>query len=98
MPKGEIFPTEWLSFVDPETGVEISQLTNHKGHSHHLYFTNPGWYDGGRKLLFDSDRNNRANLFCVDLETGEISQLTDLDQPAASRDLVPLRQRQSDAR
>ena len=22
----------------------ITQLTNYKAHSHHLYFTNPGWY------------------------------------------------------
>src|SRR5918992_394562 len=81
MPKGEVFPAEWLSFADPETGVEIRQLTNHKGHSHHLYFTNPGWYDGGRRLLFGSDRNNRTNLFGVALHSGEITQLTDLDQP-----------------
>jgi hypothetical protein len=57
MLKGETFEAEWLSFADPETGVEIRQLTNHKGHSHPLYFTNPGWYDGGRRLLFGSVRN-----------------------------------------
>jgi oligogalacturonide lyase len=81
MPKGDSFAAEWLSYADPETGVEIRQLTNHKGHSHHLYFTNPGWYDGGRRLLFGSDRNNRTNLFSIDLHNGEITQLTDLDQP-----------------
>ena len=52
MAKGDRFPTEWRTFTDDQTGVEVRQLTNHKGHSHHLYFTNPGWYDGGRKLLF----------------------------------------------
>jgi oligogalacturonide lyase len=81
MAKGERFPAEWRTFTDPKTGVEVRQLTNHKGHSHHLYFTNPGWYDGGRKLLFGSDRGNRTNLFGVDLASGEITQLTDLDQP-----------------
>ena len=51
MGKGDHFPAEWHSFTDDQTGVEIRQLTNYKGHSHHLYFTNPGWYDGGRRLL-----------------------------------------------
>jgi oligogalacturonide lyase len=81
MAKGERFPAEWHSFTDGDTGVEVRQLTRYKGHSHHLYFTNPGWYDGGRKLLFGSDRGNRTNLFGLDLESGEITQLTDLDQP-----------------
>src|SRR6186713_1774635 len=70
MGKGDHFPAEWHSFTDDQTGVEIRQLTNYKGHSHHLYFTNPGWYDGGRRLLFG-----------VELASGEITQLTDLDQP-----------------
>jgi oligogalacturonide lyase len=81
MAKGDRFPAEWRTFTDDLTGVEVRQLTNHKGHSHHLYFTNPGWYDGGRRLLFGSDRGNRTNLFSVELASGEITQLTDLDQP-----------------
>ena len=81
MSKGDRFPAEWRTFRDRDTGVEVKQLTGYKGHSHHLYFTNPGWYDGGRKLLFGSDRANRTNLFGIDLQSGEITQLTDLDQP-----------------
>jgi oligogalacturonide lyase len=81
MAKGEQFPAEWHTFSDSETGVSVRQLTAHKGHSHHLYFTNPGWYDGGRKLLFGSDRGNHTNLFGIDLASGAITQLTDLDQP-----------------
>lgn len=81
MTKGERFPAEWRTFTDAGTGVAVRQLTAHKGHSHHFYFTNSGWYDGGRKLLFGSDRGNRTNLFGIDLSSGEITQLTDLDQP-----------------
>ena len=81
MAKGETFPAEWQTFADARTGVEVRQLTAYKGHSHHLYFTNPGWYDGGRKLLCGSDRNGRTNLFGIDLGSGAITQLTDLDQP-----------------
>lgn len=66
------WPAEKRSWRDPATGAEVTQLTDYKGHSHHLYFTNPGWYSGGRKLLFGSDRENRTNLFGVDLESGAI--------------------------
>jgi oligogalacturonide lyase len=81
MTKGEVFAPEWATIEDLHTGIAIRQLTNYKGHSHHLYFTNPGWYDGGRRLLFGSDRGNRTNLFSIELASGEITQLTDLDQP-----------------
>lgn len=81
MAKGERFPAAWRTYADDQTGVEIRQLTNYKGHSHHFYFTNQGWYDGGRRLLFSSDRDNRTNLFSIDLGSGELTQLTDHDQP-----------------
>lgn len=80
MAKGDIMPAEWHSFDDLETGIRIKQLTQYKAHSHHLYFTNPGWYDNGRKLLFGSERGNRAHLYSLNLESGEITQLTDLEQ------------------
>lgn len=79
MTKGTSYRPEGRSFRDPATGVAIRQLTDHKAHSHHLYFTNPGWYAGGRKLLFASDRWNRSNLYGLDLADGTITQLTDLD-------------------
>lgn len=80
MPAGQIWPAEWRRFGDPVSGAAITQLTGYKCHSHHLYFTNPGWYDGGRKLLIGSDRGNRTNLFGVDLGTGELTQLTDFPE------------------
>ena len=67
--------------TDAETGATVRQLTNYKGISHHLYFTNPGWHAGGTRLLFSSDRENRTNLFSIELASGEIEQLTDLDMP-----------------
>ncbi|HEY8746237.1 MAG TPA: hypothetical protein VIU62_24365, partial [Chloroflexota bacterium] len=66
---------------DRETGATVRRLTNYKGHSHHLYFTNPGWHAGGRKLLFGSDRANRTNCYSLDLAQGDITQLTDLEPP-----------------
>lgn len=83
--------SEKKSYVDATSGVEVTQLTDYKGHSHHFYFTNPGWYDEGRKLLFSSDRNNHTNLFGVVIATGEIEQLTDLEPVPLPRELEFLR-------
>jgi len=80
------FPAEISTFTDLRSGRVVRQLTNHKGHSHHLYFTNPGWFDQGRRLLFGSDRGNRTNLYSVDLETGAITQHTDADMPGAPKE------------
>ena len=74
----KVYEPEMKTIRDRKTDVEIRQLTNYKGHSHHFYFTNPGWYADGTKLLFSSDRNNRTNLFSIDLEDYTIEQLTDL--------------------
>jgi oligogalacturonide lyase len=79
--------SEISTYCDRTSGVVVTQLTNYRGHSHHFYFTNPGWYAGGRKLLFASDRCNRTNLFGLDLESGEIEQLTDLAPVPLPREL-----------
>ncbi len=91
-------PVELTTHRDRMTGLEVTQWTNYKGHSHHFYFTNPGWYDGGRKLLFGSDRANRTNLFGLDLATGEIEQITDLEPVALPRELEFLRACKNPAR
>lgn len=75
------FPSEIVTFSDPVTSRRVRQLTNFKCNHHHFYFTNPGWWDGGRKLLISGDRFGRTNLFSVDLESGEITQHTDKDLP-----------------
>lgn len=80
-------PAEKFFYRDRASGVEVTQLTDYRGHSHHFYFTNPGWYAGGRKLLISSDRNNRTNLFGLDLESGELEQLTDLAPVPLPREL-----------
>ncbi|MBN1807581.1 MAG: PD40 domain-containing protein [Planctomycetes bacterium] len=83
--------SEKKSYEDAASGVEVTQLTDYKGHSHHFYFTNPGWYANGEKLVFSSDRNNRTNLFGVNLKTGGIEQLTDLEPIPLPRELEFLR-------
>jgi len=84
---GDIWPSEMKVIKDRNTGVLIKQLTDYKGHSHHFYFTNPGWYAGGKKLLLSSARNNRTNLFGIDLSSYEIQQLTDLTPVPLPREI-----------
>lgn len=74
---GRVWPSETSVEQDPISRIPVRRLTAHLGHSHHLYFTNPGWYDRGQRLLFGSERENAVNLFSVRLATGEITQLTD---------------------
>ncbi|WP_235338440.1 oligogalacturonate lyase family protein [Paenibacillus wulumuqiensis] len=76
MVKGTIWAPERKQYDDPLTGVQVHQLTDYRGHSRHLHFTQNGLYDEGRRLLFVSDRDNSANLFSIHLVTGEMTQLT----------------------
>ncbi len=78
MPKGRKWAPEGSDITDPVSGVRVRQLTDYRAHSHHLYFTNPGWHDGGRRMLLGSERENAANLYSIELSTGELTQLTDL--------------------
>jgi oligogalacturonide lyase len=81
----KIYPAERRVFQDRTSGVTVHQLTNHKGHSEHPYFTDDGWYDNDRRMLFVSDRDNVRNLYSIEIESGEISRLTDM--PANGSDL-----------
>lgn len=85
---GRQWTSELATDTDETTGARVRQLTDSRAHDHHLYFTNSGWYDEGERLLFASDRTGRPNLFSVALESGEITQLTDLP---ADRDARTLR-------
>ncbi len=63
---------------DPLSGIPVPRLTSHKAHSHHFYFTNPGWRDGRRQLFFSSHRHNRTNLYSIKPADGNITRITDL--------------------
>lgn len=75
---GKTWDSEVTRFQDVATGVEVLKLTNYKGNSYPTYFTNNFLYDNQTKLVFCSDRDNRSNLFSLDLKTFQITQLTDL--------------------
>lgn len=76
--------SEKYTYTDPVSGVPVTQLTDYKGHSHHFYFSNSGWYAQNTKYLFSSDRDNRTNLFSIEVGSGAITQITDLPPVARS--------------
>ncbi len=78
MAVGDVLAPVRKTFADRESGARITQLTDFLAHSHHLYFTNSGWYDGGRRLLISSDVGGARNLYGVDVAgDGSLVQLTD---------------------
>jgi oligogalacturonide lyase len=78
MSKGRIFQDPQFHYIDSVSNREILQLTNYLGHSNHLYFTDPCWFNNNRSFVFTSDRENQSNLFRYDLDGGQITQITDL--------------------
>lgn len=92
----EVYASEKRSYKDRISGANVTQLTNYLGHSNHAYFTNNGWWDNNRRLLFCGDRQNASNLFSIEIESGEISRLTDFpagnsERPHFSNDVNPKR-------
>ena len=73
----EKFGSEIKIYQDRVSGATVRQLTSYLGDSWHSYFTNNGFWDNNKRLLFSSERNNVRNLFSIELESGEISRLTD---------------------
>jgi oligogalacturonide lyase len=84
MGKGTVWPSEKRIFTDRLSGVTVTQLTDYCSHSFHIYFTNNCFYGDG-KLLFASDRENVTNLYSMDLDSGGMTQLTDLQRGVPSK-------------
>lgn len=83
---GQKWNSEIRKFKDEKTGRTIKQLTT-VGNNVHLYFTENSFTAGKNEIIFRSDRASGEdmaphdeplyNLFKMDLDTGEMVQLTD---------------------
>ncbi len=83
---GQIWRSEICEFQDAKTGRTIKQLTQ-TGNNVHLYFTENSFDIHRNEIIFVSDRASgqdvaphehpHYNLFRMNLDTGEIVQLTD---------------------
>ena len=67
MAKGDTFQDTIFRYTDSYSGREITRLTDYFGHSNHLYFTDPCWYDNDTSFIFTSDRDGKSNLYGYNL-------------------------------
>jgi len=74
---GDISPAEWSTSVDSSTGRTIKQFTSAAANSYPLYYFIPTITADNRYLIFHSERSGWVQLYRLDLECGEIGQLTD---------------------
>ncbi len=74
---GRMYAPEWCDYEDPFTKRRVRQLTNSPAEDYHLYFYNPSVTPNGQYLIFISERTGLSNLFRLNLQNGEIVQLTD---------------------
>ena len=76
--KGAVFPSEYSSRIDAETGATIHRLTNGEAIGHPSYFLQRSFTPDNKTLVFTSYRDRgAAQLFEVGFPDGEIRQLTD---------------------
>lgn len=74
---GDIFPAEWQTLTDEATGRTLRQLTSAPANSYPLYYFIPTITPDGKTLIFHSERSGWVQLYRLDLESGEIGQLSD---------------------
>ena len=79
MAKGQTYSSEAKALKDKKTGAVIRQMTDHPAVSHNLYFSNPSWMPDGKTIVFTSYRSGHPNLFKMDENSGEMTQLTDVE-------------------
>lgn len=76
---GREWPAEVETNDDPTTGATVRRLTTASDSSdRHLYFTEPSFYNDGDRLLMRSTRDGSHDLYSIAVESGMITQLTDL--------------------
>jgi oligogalacturonide lyase len=85
---GQTWKSEMREFKDAKTGKTITQLTT-TGNNVHLYFTENSFDANKNEIIFLSDRASgdahpHHNLFRMNLDSGEMVQLT--DEPTQSTD------------
>jgi oligogalacturonide lyase len=95
---GQTWKSEIREFKDGKTGRTIKQLTS-TGNNVHLYFTENSFDAHKREIIFRSNRasgedkapheNPLYNLFRMDLNSGEIVQLTDEETSVGSVTKTP---------
>ncbi len=74
---GTQLPLEWKTTTDPHTGRTLRQFTSAAANSYPLYYFIDTITPDGKTLIFHSERSGWVQLYKMDLESGEMVQLTD---------------------
>ncbi len=77
MAKGDLYPSESCISHDPETGVQVRQITSHNSIHHHPFYYIPAYDDEMRWLFFVSCRSGTPQIFAERRGNGDLIQLTD---------------------
>lgn len=77
MPIGSQLPSEWKTYTDPRTGRAIKQFTTAQANSYPLYYFIPSITPDGKTLIFHSERSGWVQLYKMDLNSGDMTQLTE---------------------
>ena len=76
---GDKLQNDFVRQTDPHTGITMTRLTSPDVTSHHMYFYNRMTSTDGKKLLMCQERDEKRQLYLLDLENGEMEQLTEGD-------------------
>ncbi|MBE85055.1 MAG: hypothetical protein CME21_21070, partial [Gemmatimonadetes bacterium] len=74
---GSTYPSEITHTTDAATGRSITQYTSAEANSYPLYYFIPSHTLDNRYVVFHSERTGYVQLYRLDTQTGEITQLTD---------------------
>ena len=83
--KCETLPPERETIIEPESGAEITFLTDSPAYDQNLYFHQRSWLPDGSLILFHSDRTGRRELFGYLEKTGELIRLQRPDDSTLRR-------------
>lgn len=77
---GNCTPSEMKTYVDRETGLNITMLTDTTKNDRFLYQTDPMWTADGNYLLFRSSsrsKDKKTQVYFIEMATGQIIQATE---------------------
>jgi len=77
MAVGDTTTVEYAHAPDPQTGVEVTRLTDDQGDTIFPYFTQPVFTDDGGEVLLSSNRTGEWQAYLLHLSSRKLVQLTD---------------------
>ena len=81
---GTIYPSEWTTYKDALSGIDIKVLTDTTSNDSYIYQTDPMWSADQRFLLFRSSvraggEKRQGQFFLMEVATGRMLQITEGD-------------------